>query len=100
MYNNWKLLEIGGQKGYWAVVGLVPFVSIISLIFELVSIHNINKKLGYDATMTMLAILLAPVWLIIIGLGKNTWNESLGDPRLDTPDFTPAGPAPQSPAQV
>lgn len=85
IYNNWKTLEIGGQQGFWAVLSLMPIVSLASLVFMYIAFHNINKKLGYDGGMTALAVFLPFIWLLVLALGNNTWNESLGAARLDTP---------------
>lgn len=96
--NNWKMLEIGGQKGFWAILALVPIVNIVSLVFTIIATHNINLKLRFDVGMTVVAILFTTVWLVIVALSKNTWNEALGAPRLDQPDFQPANePATQQP---
>lgn len=78
--NSWKLLQIGGLDGFWS---LIPGVNGIMVY---VAMHNINKKLGYGGGMTAVAILFTLIWLIIVATSKNVWNDSLGEPRRDTPD--------------
>lgn len=90
IYNTWKTLEIGGQQGFWAILGLLPVINVVTAVLTYLAIHNINKKLGYEISMTILAILLPFIWVIVAGLSKNSWNDSLGDPRTDTPDITTA----------
>lgn len=97
VYNYWKTLEIGGQQGFWAIFSLVPVANLVWLIMNYIAIHNINKKIGYDVGMTVLAIFLPLIWVIVAAISKNPWNESLGAPRTDTPDFQTAPPVSQPP---
>ena len=117
--NNWKILEIGGKKRYWVLLGFVSaigsgfirntnsensivleaIVAIISLaailaylIIYVIAVHNINLKLQYGAGMTVCAIFLPLIWVIVLGVSKNQWNDSLGDPRTDRPVVPPAYP--------
>lgn len=87
--NNWATLEMGGQKGFWAVLAIIPIVNFASLVFLIMAIHNINLKFKYGAGMTVAAIFVPLIWLIILASSKNTWEESLGAPRLDTPESQP-----------
>ena len=94
--NNWKLFEIGGKPGFWAVLAVVPVLNIVSAIFGIIAMHNINLKLRYDAGMTVLAVLVPLVWFIIVGTSSHTWDDSLGAPRLDQP-ITPTEPTDTAP---
>lgn len=87
--NSWKILEIGGQQGFWAILAIVPIANIVAVIFMIIAMHNINRKLSYDVGMTVLAIFLPLIWLIILAISKNPWNEQLGAPRTDRPDTVP-----------
>lgn len=98
--NMWKILELGGQQGFWLLVNFVPFVgSIIFYVMQIIAIHNINKKMGYEIGMTVLYALFPIIWVIIAGLNKLPWNDSLGAPRVDRPEFVVADAAQQSAAQ-
>lgn len=115
--NNWKILEIGGKKGYWvllsfvsaigsgfirntnsensivlgAIVAIISLAAILAyLIIYVIAVHNINLKLQYGAGMTVCAIFLPLIWVIVLGVSKNQWNDSLGDPRTDRPVVPPA----------
>ena len=44
VYNNWKILELGGQQGFWAVLGLIPLVSIVAAVFTYIAMYHIGKK--------------------------------------------------------
>ena len=82
IYNNWKLLEIGGQQGFWAILALIPFVNIVSAVFMYISMYNIGLKLGKDGAYVLLAIFLSPVWFILMAIDKSPWNDAAGAPSL------------------
>lgn len=73
VYNTWKLLELGGQQGFWAILALIPFVSFVSLIFTYIAMFNIGKKLGKDDWFVLLAIFVPIVWLIWLGFDDSKW---------------------------
>jgi hypothetical protein len=81
-YNNWKLLEIGGQQGFWAVLAIIPFVSIVSAVFMIIAFYNIGLKFGKDGIYVVLAIFIPIVWFIILALDKSVWNDAVGAPSL------------------
>lgn len=117
--NSWRTLELGGKKGYWIALGIGSSISstisrnidndnalAISIVFyiiaiglgiayfviNLIALHNINLKMQYGAGMTVCAAFLPIVWVIVLGVSKNQWNDSLGDPRVDRPAAIPAYP--------
>jgi hypothetical protein len=88
VYNSWKLLEIGGQKGFWSLFSLAG-LSIITAIFIYISMYNIGLKFGKSGTFILLGIFFAPIWLIWIALDASKWNNMLGEPSVAT-EHTPA----------
>ncbi|HSW77484.1 MAG TPA: DUF5684 domain-containing protein [Candidatus Chromulinivoraceae bacterium] len=74
VYNNWVLLELGGQQGFWAVLALVPVVNIVSAVFIYIAMHNIGLKLGKEGAFVLLAIFLPVVWLIWLAVDSSTWE--------------------------
>jgi uncharacterized protein DUF5684 len=74
IYNNWVLLELGEQKGYWAVLAIIPFVNIVSAIFMLIAMHRIGIGFGKDGTFVLVAIFLPLVWYIWLALDHSTWK--------------------------
>jgi len=92
-YNNWKMLEIGGQHGYWAVLTIVPIVGYVASVFMYIAMYQIGKKLGKSGSFVLLAIFLPIVWLIWLATDSSKWNDALGTaPSLHTPEVTPAAP--------
>lgn len=79
-YNTWKLLEIGGQQGFWAVLTIIPMVGYVSIVFLLIAMYNIGLKLGKSGAFIVLGIFLPLVWYIWLAVDNSTWNESLGTP--------------------
>jgi hypothetical protein len=73
IYNTWKLLEMGGQQGFWAVLALIPFVNFVSIIFMYIAMYDIGKKLGKEGWFVVLAIFVPIVWLIWLGFDDSKW---------------------------
>lgn len=72
--NSWRLLQLGGQKGWWVLIGFIPFVGhILFIVFYWIAQYNIGKALGRSGGFTALAILLAPVWFGILAFDKSIW---------------------------
>ena len=76
VYNSWKMLEIGGQKGFWSIIILVPIAQIIGLVFFYIAMYHIGKKLGKDDAFIVLGIFLPLVWYIWLAVDKSTWNDN------------------------
>lgn len=96
IYNNWKLLEIGGQQGFWAILSIIPIVNIAAAIFMYIAMYNIGLKLQKEGIFVLVGIIAAPVWLIWLAFDKSVWDESKGAPSLarrteaaPTPTVTP-----------
>lgn len=95
IYNNWKMLEIGGQKGFWAILALVPVVNIVSIVMLYIAQYHIGLKLGKSGAFVAFAILLPAVWLIWLALDKSTWNDAASPaPSLHIPEVAPVAAAP------
>ena len=75
VYNSWKLLEIGGQQGFWAVLSFIPIINIVAAVYTYIAMYHIGKKLGKDGAFVVLAIFLPLVWLIWLAVDKSTWND-------------------------
>ncbi len=80
-YNNWKLLEIGGQQGFWSVLSIIPFVNIISAIMIYIALYHIGIKLGKSGAFVVLAIFLPLVWIIWLAVDKSVWNDEASPSR-------------------
>lgn len=90
IYNTWTLLEVGGQKGWYVLLALIPFVgAIITAVFTFIAQYNIGLKLGKSGAFLLLAIFLPIIWFAILAFDKSTWQ---GAPAAATPDQPPLPP--------
>src|SRR6266496_6120439 len=64
VYNMWVLLELGDQKGFWAIIALIPFVNIVAVVFLIIAEYNIGLKLQKEGWFVLLAIFIPIVWFI------------------------------------
>lgn len=96
IYNGWKLLEIGGQQGFWSILSLIPLVNIVSLVFIFIAEYNIGLKLGKSGAFVLLGIFLPLVWLIWLAVDSSKWNDKApgAAPSIAT------GPKPATPAKA
>jgi hypothetical protein len=74
VYNSWILLELGGQKGYWAVLALIPVVNIASAVFMFIAMYHIGLNFGKEGVFVLLAIFLPIVWSIWLAFDNSTWK--------------------------
>lgn len=77
IYSSWIMLEMGGQRGFWAIILLIPMVNIIALVFLIIAMYNIGLKFGKEGAFVLLAIFLPIVWVAWLAFDKSTWNKKL-----------------------
>lgn len=99
IYNAWKMLELGDQKGFWVLFSLFPPLAIVSIVFTYIAMYHIGKKLGKEDWFVVIAILAAPVWFIWLGFDKSVWNGAKPEVATD-PTATPVAPAAPEPINV
>lgn len=74
VYNSWVFLEIGGQKGFWALLAFVPLLNLASVVFMAIAAYQIGLNLQKESWFVILYILVAPVWLIWLALDDSKWK--------------------------
>lgn len=74
VYNHWILLELGGQKGFWAVLLYIPIIHLVATIFTYIATYEIGLKLGKQSAFVLLAIFLPPVWLGWLAFDTSKWQ--------------------------
>ncbi|KYJ98022.1 DUF5684 domain-containing protein [Microbacterium sp. CH1] len=95
--NEAEILARGGVPAWSVVFYFIPIVQLYGLYLKVVATHRINRRFGRSAGMTVLAILLPPVWATVLAWGPAPYPE--GDrlaalqpgPRRSAPP--PAAPA-------
>lgn len=81
-YNHWILLELGNQKGFWAVLTIVPLVNIVSAVFTYIAMYHIGLKFGKDGAFVLWAIFIPLVWYIWLAVDDSKWqNGTKGTPK-------------------
>jgi hypothetical protein len=74
-FNHWRILQLGGQQGWWVLVGLIPVVGqIVFLVFFIIAGVKIQTAFGKPGVFYLLAILVTPVWYGILAWDSSTWN--------------------------
>lgn len=85
-YNTWKLLEIGGQQGVWAVFTVIPLVNIVSSVFIYIAQYHVGKKLGKGGEFVLWALFFPIVWYIWLAFDKSKWHDKASTaPSLHKP---------------
>ena len=84
-YNTWKMLELGGQQGFWAVLAIIPVVNVVAAIFTYIAMYNIGLKLQKEGWFVVLAIFLPIVWMIWLAFDSSVWREKGGAAPAKTP---------------
>lgn len=97
VYNNWIMLQLGGQQGWWAVLAFVPVANIVAGVFMYIAMYHIGRKLGKDGAFVLFAIFLSIVWLIWLAIDTSTWNDAAGEASrtpINPPKNAPTSSAP------
>ncbi|MDB5165746.1 MAG: hypothetical protein JWM00_636 [Candidatus Saccharibacteria bacterium] len=97
--NSWVFLELGGQKGWIALLSLlaiIPFIgwigSIIALVFMAIAAYRIGLNLQKEGWFVLLYVLVSPVWLIWLAVDSSKWTPVAANAN------NPAAPQPPAPA--
>lgn len=86
VYNNWIMMELGDQAGFWAVLAYIPIINIVAIVFMYMAMYKIGLKLGKEGAFVLLAIFLPLVWFIWLAVDKSTWKGSAATPVASQPN--------------
>lgn len=67
------LLQLAGLSPWLVVLAFFPLVNIAFVVVFAIALYRVNVAFGYGAGMTVLGILLFPVWASIVGWGSARW---------------------------
>lgn len=73
-YNTWKMLEMGGQQGFWSPLAVVPFVSYVSAVYLYIAMYKIGIQFGKQGSFIVLGIFLPTVWMAWLAFDDSKWN--------------------------
>jgi len=66
-YNSYLLLKIVGRPGWWLILYFIPLVNIVILILVMI---DVAKSYGKSGAFAVGLILLAPIFIPILGFGS------------------------------
>lgn len=84
VYNHWKMLQLGNQQGFWAIIAYLPVVGIVGTIFTYIAMYYIGKKLGKPDAFVLWAIFLPIVWLVWLAVDDSKWEAVTPSTLTDT----------------
>jgi hypothetical protein len=90
IYNNWQIIEIVGRPGWWLAMLFIPYASIVFMFILMIDLaKSFGKSTGFGVGM----ILLAPVFMLMLGFGDATYLGPSVAPEGGRPPVgtTPAG---------
>ncbi|KQR39529.1 DUF5684 domain-containing protein [Microbacterium sp. Leaf159] len=73
--NEAEILARGGVPAWSVVFYFIPIVQLYGIYLKVVATHRINQRFGRGAGMTVLAILLPPVWATVLAWGAPPYPE-------------------------
>jgi len=79
VYNEWKLLQLGGQWGGWAVLSLIPYVNFVAIVFLYIAQFRISRGFGKSDAFVLWAIFVPIVWYIWLAVDNSKWNPKLAN---------------------
>lgn len=71
--NSIVLLQLAGLSPWLVLLTFVPILNIAAVVVFAIAIHRIGVAFGYGAGMTVLGVLVFPVWASVIGWGSARW---------------------------
>ena len=87
VYNLGVLFQLAGYPWWSVLLILLPVAGpvIVFVVFVLAA-HRVGRAFGYGGGMTVLAVLLPPVWATVLGFGSARWigADDAGAPRRRT----------------
>lgn len=99
VYNWWITYELGGQKGFWAVLLFIPIVNIVSVVFYIIAMYQIGLNLGKEGWFVLIGIFLPLVWMIWLAFDSSVWKGAAPVAAGQVPAYQPPV-APAQPAEA
>ena len=71
--NTVVVLQLAGLSPWLVVLAFVPVVNIAFLVVWVIALYRVNVAFGFGAGMTVLGLLLLPIWVSVVGWGSARW---------------------------
>ena len=86
-YNAWTLFEIGGQKGAYIFLALIPCAGpIIFLVFEIKVLLELAKRFGKESSFGILSIFFPYVTFPILAFSDAKYSEGTAEKKTSILD--------------
>jgi hypothetical protein len=76
-YNYWVWLELGGQPGWISLLTIVPYGSIVTLVFLGIGSHRTGIAFRKEGGYVALAVLFPFIWAFILGSKDQVYDPAL-----------------------
>ncbi|WP_344296676.1 DUF5684 domain-containing protein [Agromyces neolithicus] len=70
VYNSWRMLELGGQPGWLALLVLVPVGNIVAAVFLVIAAYRIGLGFGKSGAWAVLYFFVPLVWGALVAYGN------------------------------
>jgi hypothetical protein len=76
-FNVWRILELGGQAGWFSLLSIVPYGSIVTVVFECIGVHRIGIAFRKTGGWVVLFIFLPFVWAWLLAADDVVYEPEL-----------------------
>jgi hypothetical protein len=77
IFNNWRILELGGQMGWLSLLALVNPGGIVAAVFEAIGAFRIGIAFRKPGSWVVLFIFLPFVWAWLLAADTQTYEPDL-----------------------
>ena len=74
IYSTWATLELGEQKGWWAILFLFPLINLVAIVYLYIAMYRIGLRFGKDEYFVLWAIFLPIAWYAWLAFDHSTWR--------------------------
>jgi hypothetical protein len=76
-FNVWRILELGGQAGWFSLLGLIPYGGIVTLVFECIAVNRVGIAFRRTGSWVVLFIFLPFVWAWLLAADSEVYEPDL-----------------------
>jgi hypothetical protein len=99
IFNTWRILELGGQPGWFSLFVLVSPGAIVTAVFECIGVYRTGIAFRKTGEWVVLFIFLPFVWAWLLASEKETYDPDLIRQRGYGPPLVGIGSAAYAAAQ-
>ena len=76
-FNVWRILELGGQYGWFSLFVLISPGAIVTVVFECIAVHRTGIAFRKPGSWVVLFIFLPFVWAWLLASDKEVYDPDL-----------------------